>query len=152
LDDPAAPVNVEFLWSEDRGDGTYRVLSPPYYVTDVAVGDVIEVTLEPEVHFVRVLAESGHSILRVFLESGSSPDLFFTGLRELGAMDSPTERPDYFVIDIPASLSIVAALDYLTEKQESGQCDWVPGSISRVHAMELHNEFGADVPDWVPPR
>ncbi|MCU1452844.1 MAG: hypothetical protein JWN46_990 [Acidimicrobiales bacterium] len=35
------PVAVESVWAEALGDGAYRVDGPPWFVLDLAVGDVV---------------------------------------------------------------------------------------------------------------
>jgi hypothetical protein len=151
-EDPAAPAFVEFLWGEPLEDGSFRIVSAPYYAKGIAYGDVVQVGEEPELHFVRVLRPSGHSNLRVYLEPQVDAQKFLQRLEDIGCKVSPSEREQFYTVDVPEDVDITGVLDILSEGQDTGQCDWMDGSISQVHGAQLRAVMDSEnLPDWVPP-
>ncbi len=57
--------NSEQIWCRELGDDKFEVCCIPFYLYDVALGDII---LAPNYHFQRVLEPSGHYVFRVLLE------------------------------------------------------------------------------------
>jgi hypothetical protein len=148
---PDAFPYVEFLWCAPVGEGIFRILTIPFHVDGIAVGDVIETADDPELAFVRLREPSGHSTLRVHLELGLEPGAFFAQLEALACTHRATEQKQFFVLDIPETCSITDVLDYLSEGQDRDHCDWDVGSISPIHGAALRAVLDADdLPDWVP--
>lgn len=75
VEDGWPPVASERVWAFDVGDDRYVIDNVPWFVRDLAVGDVVEaVSRDARTHpvFRRVLERSGHVTIRLIcLRSGS---------------------------------------------------------------------------------
>ena len=106
---------------------------------------------DPELHFTSIRQRSGHSALRVVLETHDPLEDLLAPLRDLGCQAVPTERQGVFGLDVPREADITCVLDYLSELQEAGKGDWDVGSISAPHGAALREMMGGEPwPDWVP--
>lgn len=62
---------VENLWAEPLQDGTFRILSSPFFVFGISFQDVVKATREADVlQFAGIVRRGGHSTYRVFLQEG----------------------------------------------------------------------------------
>jgi hypothetical protein len=148
---PDAYPYVEFLWAEPLGEGLFRIRTTPFTVDGIALGDVVETEEDPELHFVALREQSGHSALRIHVEPEVTAEMFFSALGALGCAHARTREPRYFALDVPASVAITDVLDHLSDGQDAGRCDWDAGSISRVHGAQLRAVMDPEtLPDWVP--
>lgn len=93
VEDDWPPVGSESLPFEKLADG-YRAMSPPLFVRDLSVGDVIDVS-EDEFGFVsawRHLAKSGRSVLWL-LRLSETDEIDRVPIRLVSAPALPDYRP-----------------------------------------------------------
>src|SRR4051812_4703616 len=84
-DDGYPPTDVEALWSIPLGDGTFQIDNLPFYVRNLSLGDVVEVSIRNNRYeFDSIKRRSHNSIVRVSPKVGSSKQLILDDLERLG--------------------------------------------------------------------
>jgi hypothetical protein len=75
----------EQLWCRALGDETFEVCCIPFYLHDLALGDII---VAPEFHFQKVVKPSGRFVFRVYLREDQHKwrEALETQLREISAL------------------------------------------------------------------
>jgi hypothetical protein len=144
---PESPV--EFLWGQQLEAQLFRILTIPHLTHDVSLDDVVETAADPELHFVKLIRQSGHSTLRILVDA---PE-FLAPLAELGCTHVPLVMRDerFFALDVPPQTEITTVLDYITDGQDADHSDWELGSLSDVHGDQLRAVMDPEnLPAWVP--
>jgi Domain of unknown function (DUF4265) len=69
VEDSWPSVSVETLWVTEAGEGKFRIDSIPFFVPDIAIGDLVagEMDHENVLQFSRKLEEGGHSTIHAIL-------------------------------------------------------------------------------------
>lgn len=71
LDDDGTPA-VEQLWARKLGENEYEICCIPFFVYEIALGDVVMLTPDNEVS--EVVRKSGNAVFRVSLSASSQPE------------------------------------------------------------------------------
>ena len=79
-EDNFPPINVESLNAFQRNNGEIRLDNTPFFITGVALGDVVRCTVDSStngVWFEKVISESGNKALSIiFLETHCKDDVY----------------------------------------------------------------------------
>jgi hypothetical protein len=111
------PVDVESLWVRVDSDGAFVVENVPVFAMDLARGDTIEASVEPDgrFRFTRRILTGGHATFRL-IALGDDPAVakVVERLEQLGADVVESTFPALWAIDVPPAApleAIRAALD-----------------------------------------
>lgn len=109
------PVEYESMWGIQRGAGVYELDNTPYYLYGVSKGDWVLTCADAHERIAtRVVRQSGHSTLRVFVECESERSSIVQHLRSLGARCMVTRGLSLFTVDIAPEISFCAIDQYLS--------------------------------------
>lgn len=116
------PVESEGLWAVDLGDGTYRLANVPWFVTGVALDDVVEAVpaADGTLWAVRSRRWAGRHVVRL------SPIINGDAMPVLERIEADFERldvgmesmgpPEWLIaLDIPADANLAAIKNLLRE-------------------------------------
>jgi hypothetical protein len=111
---------------------TCVVKSIPFFLKDVAYGDTISTTTDPEgcLHFEAVIGRGGYSIYRLFLHDSSQKE---TLIRRLLDFDTLVESEgDLVALAVPPTTDADAVVDYILAGKERGAWGAQDGYISET--------------------
>ena len=129
---------VETMWAEvvDEGKGIYKLDSVPFYAPNVASGDTILATYNPDeemLTYKETIAFSGNSTVQVVIidKSVATNDV----RHALHALGCVTEKfnEGYFVIDVPVELDYQLIRSKLEELVSTDTIDYAEPCLSEQH-------------------
>lgn len=123
------PVECEELWARPVGDGRYRIENTPWFVENLARGDVIEaVTHEGALWMTRKAEWSGRLTVRV---TGCEPGFALDAFADLG-VGGESAGPAYrlAVLDIPPDADFPAIHERLRAGRSDGAWDYEEACVS----------------------
>ena len=96
---------TEMIDAEKEGD-YYRIIAPPFFAKNIAIGDLIAVEDEDGVHyFDDLIAKSGRSTVRIFFWDESLINKTLAEIKLHGAIVyTLPEITKYVALDIPAEI------------------------------------------------
>ena len=105
VEDSWPPVSVETLWVTEAGEGKFRIDSIPFFVPDIAIGDLVagEMDHENVLQFSRKLEEGGHSTIHAILTDDDTGPAIKEELKRAGCRIENSPWPSLFSIDVPGS-------------------------------------------------
>jgi hypothetical protein len=99
------PVDVEGLWAKPVGEGRYEIDNIPFFVREIAVGDIIEADhFKSEFWFRSVVSRSGHSTIRVIIYQAHLAEMRQTIEQQLSALGCDWEGghiASLIAVDVP---------------------------------------------------
>ncbi|MEV6513260.1 DUF4265 domain-containing protein [Streptomyces sp. NPDC051642] len=106
------PASVESLWAVEQGDGTVRLDNIPWFVRDIAFGDIV--TAEPDEEGAlwagQVVRRSENCTVRliVFRDDGSAAARrsVINAFRELGVSGEGIEKFGMVALDVPPTADL----------------------------------------------
>lgn len=110
----------ESIWAAPLADETYEVASIPFFADDVALGDVVQASEDPEedgVFFDQLTRESGNSLIRVELADEDELSRLAAQLRGMGCETESLST--LLAVNIPAQVSYAPILKLLMQGHES---------------------------------
>lgn len=107
VEDDWPPASVESLWAVDQGDGTARLDNTPWFVQEIACGDIVEV--EPDEEDVRwagaVVRRSENCTIRLIVlregGSGAARQSVINAFQELGVDGEGIEHFGMVALNVP---------------------------------------------------
>jgi hypothetical protein len=119
--------NSEQLWCRSLGDDKFEVCCIPFYLYNVALGDII---LAPDFHFQKVVAPSGRFVFRVFMEEHQR-GLRESFVAELDRVEALTEwySAGLMSIDAPDLEQAETISTWLLEHQRRGLLVYETGKV-----------------------
>jgi len=127
--DENGTTEIETLWavSTDRG---YRIDNIPFYVRGVAWGDIVSATRDDggQLNYVKLVAPSGHSTVRLWFTNTSDVQAVRDALRELGC-GSELGFERLVAVDIPPEVDYSEITAFLEEKERLGALEYEEGCI-----------------------
>ena len=123
----------EQLWVEKVGENQFRVCCIPFFLYDLALGDVVETAAQGERRYVfsRVLMKSGRYVFRAYFER---PQYRFrdASVEELGRLDALVEwsSPSLLAIDACDHAHAQLVADYLQEQESAGRLMYETGKTT----------------------
>ncbi len=114
-------VEVESLWAQPSDDG-YKIDNVPFYVREIALGDVVSVSTESDgtLRFTALVRPSGHSTVRLWFQDPSDVQAIRNELRTYGCESELSELPRLVAVDIPPSVPYAKVRARLEEGEASG--------------------------------
>ncbi|WP_353510004.1 DUF4265 domain-containing protein [Intrasporangium sp.] len=116
------PVESEGLWAFDLGDGTYRLANVPWFVTGVALDDVVEAapSADGTLWAIRSLRWSGRHVVRLSPIINGDPmpllERIEAGFEQLDVGIESIGPPEWLTaLDIPADADLAAIKNLLRE-------------------------------------
>lgn len=105
VNDEWPPVGVEFLWLAISSNG-YQVLTAPFFLKDLSVGDILTIDLEQKggQRFALSwshLEKSSRSTVGVMIDEGVKIDDFLVAIEEAGGRISHLEQFNIYCLDLP---------------------------------------------------
>jgi hypothetical protein len=136
-DDGWPPVGSEGMWAQPLGNGRFRIDNTPWFVRDLASGDVVEATFDSDgVLWAGARIEfSGRLTVRVipFRAGPLGGDLqaVLDAFAELG-VSGEGALPAYAIValDIPPDSDHGAIIDLLLRGQDDGSWDFEEGCVT----------------------
>ena len=131
------PVASERLWAFDLGRGRYRIDNVPWFVRDLAVGDIVIATApDPEAHLVfqRLESRSDHLTIRLIcfrrgpLEGRLEPVV--EAFTPLGVWAEGAEQYGMVALDVPPTAPLKALHERLLAGEVNGSWAWEEGRIT----------------------
>jgi hypothetical protein len=124
LDGTGSDDEWEQLWARRVDQNLFEICCIPFFVYDIALGDVVSTTAIKEVQFAveEVVNPSGHYTFRVWFKEANPQKLRVEIIESLNRMECGIEwsSTHLLAIDTPTDVSAQAAADYLRDKQASG--------------------------------
>ena len=125
------PVSAESLWVEPIGDGKFRIDNSPFFVRNIAVGDLVEgaEVLDEPVKFVGKISSGGHSTVWVITLNDKIGESLKGGIRELGCHVEGSPWPSLISIDVPSGSHLGELHRLLREVASTGQIEFVDACV-----------------------
>ena len=114
-------TEVESVWAVER-DGGYEIDNIPFYVTSLAVGDVVEARQDEAelLWFTRMIKPSGHTTVQIlFAREGDVPS-FRAQLSQMGCESEGSDVPELIAVDIPPTVKYEEAKKLLDAGEREG--------------------------------
>lgn len=112
--DLAGDYALESAWAEPCEAGTYRLDNILFYAPEYALGDEVAVEERSgEWYVTGLVAESGHSTVRVLFTEESAVRPTQAALQALGCDSELSNLPILLAVDIPSSVSYAEVKQYL---------------------------------------
>jgi hypothetical protein len=131
------PVGAERVWATHLGGDAYRIENPPWFVRDLAVGDVVEARPpDADSHpvFVRVLEPSDHITVRlVVFERGPLQGDLARAMQPfvaLGAWGEGAQDYAMVALDIESSMPLAEVRAMLVVGERDGSWAYEEGRIT----------------------
>jgi hypothetical protein len=115
----------------ERVDNGYVIASVPFYLKNVSVGDIVEVSEGKLLAFKRVLARGGHNTYRLLIHTDSVQriDETVVELLDLGLTVEPVNGR-LIAIDVPPSVDQREIDSFLLKESEDGRWEMQEGCLS----------------------
>lgn len=118
-------VKTEQIWARKDEDGHFEVCCIPFFVYDLALGDIVET--DDDYLIQRIVKSSGRYVFRVWLgESNYPKDALIAKLTELGALIEWSSN-NLFAVDAVDKKHAQIVADYLTEHEKSNHLVYETG-------------------------
>ncbi|MDX3076727.1 DUF4265 domain-containing protein [Streptomyces sp. MI02-7b] len=136
IEDDWPPAGVESLWAIDRGNGKVELVNTPFFIRGVAIGDVVETSLDDEgVRWAgRVVQPSDNCTIRliVFRDSGSAAarQSVLNAFHKLGAGGEGIEQFRMVALDIPPEANLAKIKRLLQHGVDQEWWDMEEGCIT----------------------
>ena len=122
IDDGWPPLSAEGVWCENVDDN-YKLLNTPFFIPDLACGDIFKATPDPinqNVFEFDVIEESGNSVIWVMNNNNIDTQPFTEGLKKIGCTFEGFPRFSLMSIDVPSTVDIIALEGLLDLFEELG--------------------------------
>lgn len=130
------PASTESMWAEPVGDGTYRLDNTPWFVREVASGDVVRAVRDEDgVLWATEHAElSERMTVRVVPFSagplGGDLSRVLAAFEPLGVTGEGIEQYGIVALDIPADADLVPIQRLLVDGQADGRWDYEEACVN----------------------
>lgn len=135
------PVSSERLWAaKTQVKLNLALRNVPFYCKGVAYGDVILVRPDNdrrEIIFERLVSESGHSALQIFVKENERRVDVERLLSDFGATWESANEGTYYAVDVKPDTDYTALRAKLIEMKEAGEIGLRESAISRRHQAQL---------------
>jgi hypothetical protein len=131
-EDGYPPASAETLWAIKVGDGLFKIDNIPFFVTDIAVGDVVSAEQEAGMlRYKEVVRTSGHSTYRVVVyDHDEIPEVRGT-FKQLGCPTEQSHLRGLIAVDVPASVSRDELKRVLDSGREQGRWDYEEACLAQ---------------------
>jgi hypothetical protein len=127
------PVSTETLWVESVGAGSYKIDNAPFFVKNIAVGDIVdgERTNGELLSFERKTASGGHSTIWVIALEDEIRQPLRDSIYSMNCSFESGPWPSLISIDVPDARYLDALHHYLDDLTSQGLISFVDGCIAR---------------------
>jgi len=116
---------TEQLWARQLGENRFEICCIPFFLYDVALGDVVET--DANYDLVRVVVASGRFVFRVWFGDSFHPRQEVANeLSELGAL-SEWSSTNLLAVDASDGAHAQSIADYLAEQERAGRLMYETG-------------------------
>jgi hypothetical protein len=137
VEDGWPPVGSERVWAHHLGGDRYRIDNPPWFVHDLAVGDVVRAQApdsDSQPVFAEVLERSGHVTIRLicFRRGPLAGDLAqaLEPFTALGVYGEGAQQYGMLALDIEPTAPLPAIVSRLRQGVEDGSWEYEEGRIT----------------------
>jgi len=137
VEDGWPPVGAERVWAHHLGGDRYRIDNPPWFVPDLAVGDVVRAQApDSGSHpvFVEVVERSDHVTIRLicFRRGPLAGDLAkaLEPFTALGVYGEGVQQYGMLALDIEPTAPLPAIVARLRQGEEDGSWEYEEGRIT----------------------
>lgn len=124
IDPGSTGVTTEQLWARQDGD-RYEICCIPFFVYDLALGDVVEV--DGDYVMTLVVEKSGRYVFRVhFSQTGQAKDEVVERLQAVGALAEWSSN-SLVALDAPDESHAREVADFLQEQEDAGRLVYETG-------------------------
>lgn len=117
-EDGYPPASAETLWAIKVGEGLFKIDNIPFFVTEIAVGDVVSAEREDGMlRYKEVVQPSGHSTYRVIVYNHDEVSAVHGTFKQMGCSTEQSHLRGLIAIDVPPSI----ARDELKRVLEAGR-------------------------------
>lgn len=134
LHDAFEKEEIESAWAKRKGN--YFVLDNIlFYAKEFSLGDIIEtVVKDGELYANRLIEESGHSTIRVFLSNENKVSKLREDLEHMGCSSEVSNISKLISVDIPRNVSYSSIIKFLDKGEKQGEWEYQEACISRLHS------------------
>ena len=113
---PEGGYGIESVWAIPLGDNQYKIDNILFYAPEYSLGDIVSVeNRDGELFATGLIAESGHSTVRIIFNDKNEVQTTRIYLNKLGCASEISEVPILISIDIPSNVSYSKIKAYLDE-------------------------------------
>lgn len=117
-------LGTERLWCGKEMHG-YRVDNIPFYVPNIALGDLIKVEkVNGELWFEDLIRASGNSVIQLRILTNSSQSDVGRIFEKLGCEWEGSDRADLIAISVPSQIDYAIVEEILVEGDRNGKWDY----------------------------
>lgn len=139
VEDGWPPVGSERMWASDLGTGHYRIDNVPWFVRDLAVGDVVRAQA-PDANshpvFIEMVEKSDHSTVRLICFRGGplEGDLAraLAPFTALGVFGEGAPQYGMLALDIEPDAPLQAIVSILRRGVDDGSWTYEEGRITQA--------------------
>lgn len=107
-------AQVESVWAERTKDGHYKIMNVPFFVPNIAYGDIVSVENdEGDLYFDELITPSGHSTVQMIIYYPEDVSKIGEELVNLGCDWEGSHLKEYISVDIPPMVSYAPVKEYL---------------------------------------
>lgn len=123
--DASGNTEIETMWAVTREDG-YELDNIPFYVKELALGDVVSVSTTPEgtLWHSGLVRASGHSTVRLWFASEIDVIRVRGELKTLGCPSELSDLPRLVAVDVPPSIAYADVKAYLDQGEAGGTFEY----------------------------
>jgi hypothetical protein len=135
-DDGWPPATTERLWAVPLGEGLVRIDNIPWFVRNIAFGDIVQTRTDPDggLWAAERIQWSGHCTIRVVpFDDGAlagSRQAVLAALAPLGVEGEGIERFGLVALDVPPAVDLGAVKRLLGRGAKDGWWDYEEGCVS----------------------
>jgi hypothetical protein len=121
----AGEAETETIWTMRREDG-YEIDNVPFYVKELAVGDVVSVQADIDgvLWYSELVRASGHSTIRLWFSDARDVSPTRDELRKLGCGSEVSDLPRLVAVDVPPTVSYDKVKKFLDEGERAGTFEY----------------------------
>jgi hypothetical protein len=129
-EDTSARWKWEQLWAKQISEDHFEICCIPFYVHDLALGDVVETGLEGEERYViqRVIKQSGHYTFRVWFTDPDARETVPEEIVRLGCLiEWRWSTSNFLAIDASTDILAQTIANLLYEREQLGYLEYETG-------------------------
>lgn len=121
---------TEAMWTLRRDEG-YEVDNIPFYVTGIALGDVVgaESDIDGVLWYSKLVRPSGHSTIQILFANENDVKAVREALRQIGCASEVSDIRRLVAVDIPPSIPYAKVKAFLDQGTEAGSFEYQEACI-----------------------